>query len=120
MMLPFALVVLIVMYGGGRGLSLMTMTDRLYMIGAGFVTCLPMLTYAVGVRNLPMFTTALWHYASPTFTILCSLILGEKLTKEKIVSFLFIWAGIIVYTIITMRQEKETAGQQEGHEKQDA
>ena len=110
MMLPFALVFLLVMYSGEKGLSLMTITDKVYMIGAGFVTCLPMLTYAIGVKNLPMFTTALCHYSSPTFTIICSLILGEELTKDKIISFLFIWAGIIVYTVITMRQAKGSAG----------
>jgi len=107
MMLPFALIAMLVIYGGNKGLSLMTWTDRLYVIGAGLVTCVPMLTYAIGVKNLPMFTTALCHYSSPTFTILCSLILGERLTKEKIISFLFIFAGIIVYTVITMKEAKQ-------------
>jgi len=115
MMLPFALIALLAVYGGDKGLSLMTWTDRLYVIGAGLVTCVPMLTYSIGVKNLPMFTTALCHYTSPTFTIICSLILGEKLTKEKIISFLFIFAGIIVYTVVTMKAvpEEGTDGAQE-------
>ena len=104
MMFPFALAALLLFYSGDRGLGVMTAADRLFVLGAGFVTCLPMLTYAVAVTKLPMFTTALCHYSSPTFTVICSLILGEELTKDRIISFLFIWAGLLLYTVL-IRQE---------------
>lgn len=105
MMFPFALAALLLFYRGDRGLSLMTLADRLFAVGAGFVTCLPMLTYGVGVSRLPMFTTALCHYSSPTFTILCSLILGEQLTKDKIISFLFILAALLLYTVFWWKKK---------------
>jgi len=112
-MFPFALAALLLFYRGEAGLGLMTWADRMFVLGAGFVTCLPMLTYAVGVSKLPMFTTALCHYSSPTFTILCSLILGETVTKETLISFLFIWAGLILYTILLWKENKSVSGKPE-------
>lgn len=107
MMFPFALAALLLFYSGNRGLGVMTAADRLFVLGAGFVTCLPMLTYAVAVTKLPMLTTALCHYSSPTFMVICSLILGEELTKDRIISFLFIWAGLLLYTVLIRQEYKK-------------
>lgn len=105
MMFPFALAGLLIFYRGPEGLSGMTWADKLYVLGAGAVTATPMLFYSMGVKKLSMFTTALWHYVSPSLSILCGILLGEPLTKDKLISFAFIWAGIIVYTVSLYRSE---------------
>ena len=45
--------------------------------------------------------------------IICGAIMGEALTREKLVSFLFIWAGVILYVLNTVYEEKrkKTAAQ---------
>ena len=32
--------------------------------------------------------------------------MGEVMTREKLVSFLFIWLGVILYTVFTVRQSR--------------
>ncbi|MCQ2401412.1 MAG: EamA family transporter [Lachnospiraceae bacterium] len=107
MMFPFALIGLLVFYRGENGLAGMSLMDKLYVVGAGVVTATPMLFYSLGVKKLSMFTTALCHYVSPTLSILCGVILGEPLTKEKLICFAFIWAGIIVYTVNLYRMTNQ-------------
>ena len=107
MMFPFALLFLLIFYRGESGLSSMSWRDILFVAGAGLVTCVPMFFYSLGVNRLSMFTTALCHYISPTLSIICSLILGEELTSGKLISFAFIWLGIIVYTVDFSNKIKE-------------
>jgi chloramphenicol-sensitive protein RarD len=50
------------------------------------------------------------QYLSPTFGLFSGVLLGEALTKDKMISFLFIWAGIIVFSVssvIEMRKQKK-------------
>ena len=75
--------------------------------GMGSLTAVPMLFYAIGVRNLPLMTTGICQYLSPTLAIFCGMIMGESLTKEKLVSFCFIWAGVILYTLNSIYEEKK-------------
>jgi len=79
----------------------------LLIVGSGVVTAAPMLFYAVGVRNLPMMTTGICQYLSPTIGIFCSMIMGEMLTRDKLVSFYFIWAGVILYVLNMVYEERK-------------
>ena len=79
---------------------------QLLLIGSGVVTAVPMLFYAIGVRNLPLMTTGICQYLSPTLGIVCGAIMGEALTREKLVSFLFIWVGVILYVLNTVYEER--------------
>ena len=106
MMAPLALLFIAFFRMGEDGIGGLTPLRLLLMVGAGLVTCSPMLFYSVGVRNLPLTTAGICQYASPTFSILCSLIMGEVMTREKLVSFLFIWLGVILYTVFTVRQSR--------------
>ena len=38
--------------------------------------------------------------------IVCGAIMGEALTREKLVSFLFIWVGVILYVLNTVYEER--------------
>ncbi len=105
MMVPLALIFILFFRMGDNGMASITFTRQLLLIGAGIVTGVPMLFYAVGVRNLPMMTTGICQYLSPTLGIFCSMIMGEMLTKEKLVSFYFIWAGVILYVLNMFYEE---------------
>ena len=66
-----------------------------------------MLFYAIGVRNLPLMTAGICQYISPTIGIFCGKIMGESLTHEKLVSFCFIWGGVILYTLNIIFEERK-------------
>ncbi len=111
MMLPVAFLFVLFFRMGDNGLGAMTPLKQLMMIGGGIVTGLPMVFYSVGVRNLPLMTTGICQYISPSLAIVCGAIMGETLTREKLVSFLFIWAGVILYVANTFYEEKRKKAQ---------
>ena len=106
MMVPVALLFILFFRMGDDGMGGMTVLKQLLMIGGGVVTGLPMVFYAIGVRHLPLMTTGICQYISPSLGIVCGAIMGEALTHEKLVSFLFIWAGVILYVLNTVYEEK--------------
>ena len=107
MMVPVAIVFVLCCRMGDNGMGSLTVVRQLLLMGSGVVTAVPMLFYAIGVRNLPLMTTGICQYLSPTLAIFCGMIMGESLTKEKLVSFCFIWAGVILYTLNSIYEEKK-------------
>ena len=105
MMVPLAVLFILFFRMGDNGMASITVSRQLLLIGSGIVTGVPMLFYAVGVRNLPMMTTGICQYLSPTIGIFCSMIMGEMLTREKLVSFYFIWAGVVLYVLNMFYEE---------------
>ena len=77
------------------------------LLGAGVVTALPMVLYSAGVRYLPLTTAGFCQYLSPTLGIFCGMIMGEYLTPGKLRSFYFIWAGVILYCLNTIYEERK-------------
>lgn len=107
MMVPLALLFILFFRMGDNGMASVTFTRQLLIMGSGVVTAVPMLFYAVGVRNLPMMTTGICQYLSPTIGIFCSMIMGEMLTRDKLMSFYFIWAGVIFYVLNMVYEERK-------------
>ena len=107
MMVPVALLFVLFFRMGNNGMGSMTVLKQLLMIGGGIVTGLPMVFYAIGVRHLPLMTTGICQYISRTLSLLCGAIMGEALTRDKLISFLFIWAGVILYVLNTVYEEKQ-------------
>ena len=66
-----------------------------------------MVFYSIGVRYLPLMTTGICQYISPSLSIIWGAIMGEALTREKLVSFLFIWTGVLLYVLNTVYEEKQ-------------
>ncbi len=98
-MLPFAVLALIIFGGNNGWLSDITFTRQMFLMGSGIVTGLPMVFFAVGVKYLPLSLTGIFQYVSPSIGIVCSLILGESFSSEKLLSFAFIWLGVVIYCL---------------------
>lgn len=107
MMVPVAILYILIFRMGDNGVASVDFVRFLLILGSGVVTAAPMLFYAVGVRNLPMMMSGICQYLSPTIGIFCSMIMGELLTRDKLVSFYFIWAGVILYVLNTFYEERK-------------
>ena len=71
----------------------------LLLIGAGFVTILPLLLFAAAARRLRLATLGLLQYIAPTGHFLVGVYLyGEPFTAADAITFGCIWAGLILYT----------------------
>ena len=109
MMVPVALLFILFFRMGDTGMASITPLRQLMLLGAGVVTAMPMVLYSVGVKYLPLMTAGFCQYLSPTLAIVCGIIMGEYLTAEKLRSFYFIWAGVLLYCLNTVYEERKKA-----------
>ena len=107
LMAPFLLAYLLIFRRGPGGLAELNLPRTLFLLGGGVITGLPMLLYSIGVKQLRLMTASIGQYISPTLGLLCSLILHEEITWEKLVSLAFIWVGILIYAGFTLRDLKK-------------
>lgn len=107
MMAPIAILFILFFRTGDNGLASASLTKHLLLAGAGVVTATPILLYANCVRKLPLMLMSILQYLSPTFGLFSGLLLGETLTKAKLISFVFIWAGILVYSLALIFAPKQ-------------
>jgi chloramphenicol-sensitive protein RarD len=76
-----------------------TSTTLLLVLG-GFVTAVPLLLFGEATRRLHLSTTGLLFYLTPTIQFLIGWkLLGEPITLVGLVSFCFIWAGVVVFAV---------------------
>ena len=74
-------------------------TDVLLML-AGVVTAVPLLWFAAAARRLRYTTVGFIQYLAPTgHFLLAVLAYGEPFATAHIVTFAFIWAGLLIYSI---------------------
>lgn len=71
----------------------------LWMIGAGVVTSLPLLWFAVAAKRLNLSTIGILQYLSPSLAfILGVFVYKEPFTRHHLVTFGCIWIGVFLYT----------------------
>src|SRR5690625_1148389 len=99
LLLPFCLGWVFWAQMSGRLVFANTSLDTdLLLIGAGFVTALPMLWYVAGARRLPLATVGILFYLNPTLQFLLGvLVLNEALSWMRLYAFCLIWLGVAVY-----------------------
>ena len=102
LMLPISIFMILAFYRGDNGVAGLDLPKLLLVMGSGIVTAAPMLLFSISLANLPLTTNAGCQYLSPTISIFCGAVLGEVLTKDKLISFIFIWAAIVIYTVISL------------------
>jgi chloramphenicol-sensitive protein RarD len=79
-------------------------TDAL-LAGLGVVTAVPLLLFGAGARRLRLATIGFLQYLAPTMTFLLAvLVFGEPLGLARALTFVLIWAGIVVYAAESLRR----------------
>ena len=84
-------------------------TDVLLMLGSGVVTALPMFLYSSCVSKFPLILMCFAQYLSPTFNLVCGLIMGESFSKSQIVSLIFFVTAIVIFTANEIVQIKKNS-----------
>jgi chloramphenicol-sensitive protein RarD len=65
---------------------------------SGVVTVVPLLTYTLSLRRLPLITLSFMQFLSPTLQMLLAVtLLGESLGPDKVVAFACIWAAVVIF-----------------------
>ncbi|MDH4616843.1 EamA family transporter RarD [Brevibacillus sp. AY1] len=74
----------------------------------GVATVLPLFWFAEATKTLPLSTIGFIQYLSPTISMFSAIfIFGEPFTITHIISFSFIWAALIVFTISSLRKKSQ-------------
>jgi len=106
---PIALLYIFLKQSSGTGaVGSVSASTTLILFGSGIVTALPLLWFAQGVKKIPFSTVGFLQYIAPTITLLLGiLVFKESFTKVHLVSFEFIWCGLLLYSLsLTKRFRK--------------
>jgi chloramphenicol-sensitive protein RarD len=99
--LPIALLFISSLHLGGTGsFAVSSYYITLLLIGAGVSTALPLLFFAQGARRIPLSMIGFLQYIAPTISLVLGIfIFKESFTKVHLISFIFIWAALTLYSI---------------------
>ena len=74
---------------------------------AGILTAIPLLVYSAGVQKIPFYLTGMIMYLNPTIQFFLGVfVYKEPIDMNRIISFVFIWAGILIMTIGNVKKNK--------------
>jgi len=77
--------------------------DLLLMLG-GVVTAVPLILFAFAARSVPLNGLGFMQFLAPSITfLLATQVYDEPLSQGKLISFLFIWAGLLLYLYHPLR-----------------
>lgn len=93
------------------GANHMTPTDwRLNALIAfsGVVTVVPLLTYTLSLRRLPLLAVSFIQFLSPTVQMLIAVIwLGETLGPERVAAFVCVWSAVLIFISDALLQARQ-------------
>jgi chloramphenicol-sensitive protein RarD len=69
-------------------------------LSAGIITAVPLLLFAYGARRIRLSTLGLLQYIAPTVQFALGVwVYHEPFSRDRALSFAFIWVGLVLYTI---------------------
>ncbi|MEM7256085.1 MAG: EamA family transporter RarD [Pseudomonadota bacterium] len=106
LMAPFAAAYLVMLIGTSQnGFLAGDLTTDLLLLAAGPITSIPLLLYLKGLSRLRLSTVALLQYTVPSLQFLVAVyILNEPLSREKLLSFVLIWLGLLIFSVDILQQ----------------
>ncbi len=106
---PIALLYLGYLQGTGDGSFFAISTSiMLLLIFSGVVTATPLLWFAKCTQLVEFSTIGFMQYVAPTISFFLGVFLfKEEFTVIHLISFCFIWAALIIYTIAMTRVDKK-------------
>lgn len=74
---------------------------------SGIVTSVPLLLFATAARRMPLSMLGLLQYLAPTIQFLIGVLLfDETPSRGQMISFVLIWAGLILFTVDLLRSTR--------------
>jgi chloramphenicol-sensitive protein RarD len=105
---PFAILFLV--FFSKDGMMPTGLDMSLLAIGGGVITAVPLLLFAMATKRISYIAISFVQYASPTISFLLSVFFfREACPPGKLLGFAFIWIGIIVFSVGSIRGNRKTA-----------
>jgi chloramphenicol-sensitive protein RarD len=75
---------------------------------SGIVTVVPLLTFTLSLRRLPLLAISFIQFLSPTVQMLIAVIwLGEALTPDRVAAFVCIWLAVAIFILDALWQARQ-------------
>lgn len=85
-----------------------TMSLNLLLVAAGVVTTVPLLFFTAAATKLRLSTLGFFQYIGPTMMfVLATVFYGETIGKEKLITFGFIWAALIIFVFDALYYQRK-------------
>lgn len=82
------------------GLTFGMNVSSFWLLFSGAVTAVPLILFSAGARRIPLSLTGFIQYIGPTLMFLIGIFLfKEPFDLDQLITFIFIWIGIIIYSI---------------------
>jgi len=80
--------------------SFWSTSEALWLAAAGPITLVPLICFNAAARHLPYITLGFLQYLAPTLVLLQAILLfGEHFDPSKLLAFVCIWAGLLIYSL---------------------
>jgi len=77
---------------------------------SGFMTVIPLVCYTAGARRLRLSTLGILQYIAPTGQFIFAVTMfGEHFDPRRIITFVLIWAGLVVFSVDSVRAARRAA-----------
>lgn len=104
---PLALVYIIYSFASGTTGITAPVLHPVLLVLAGVVTAAPLILFASGVNDLPLYIMGFLQYISPTLQMVIGLFYGEKLTTDQMICFVLIWIGFGIFSASLIKESKK-------------
>jgi chloramphenicol-sensitive protein RarD len=85
---------------GVGALGSMPIKETILLLCAGVATATPMLWFAKGTKRIQLSTMGFLQYISPTISLILGIVVfKETFTTAHLISFGFIWCGLLIYSL---------------------
>lgn len=108
MMAPFALgYILLKQFSGTGSLGKISLPNTLLLLCSGIATAIPLLLFAKSAKRVNLSVIGLLQYISPTISFLLGIFFfHEQFVGTNLVSYSFVWAAIILFSLSNLQQFK--------------
>lgn len=108
-LMPFVLAYIVIRQASGIGaLGNISTATTFILMGSGVATALPLLWFSKGAKRIPLSSIGFLQYISPTISLLLGIfVYKEQFTQTHMLSFGFIWCGLIIYSISQVNQMRK-------------
>ncbi len=104
---PIALTYLVLLGVDGQGAFGTGWGVSGLLVLAGAVTAVPLILFMHGVKRLRYATIGVMQYVAPTLQFIIAVtVFAEPFTRDHLVTFAFIWAGLALYTYDGLRRRR--------------
>ena len=109
--LPLAIIfIAYAQFSGLTTYSSLSAAEVILLVLTGPITSIPLMLFAKGVKGIPIVTSGILMYISPTLQLLVGVfIYNEAFTQTNAITFAFVWAAVILFVYDSFRRHRKPA-----------